>query len=86
MPEKQYTFTVNLLAGGCAGTSVDVCLYPLDTLKTRFQVCRTAHHDIIVLQISPPSPTHHNVDVLPISPPLPPDTFVREYVHKLMNK
>ena len=27
-----------LLAGGCAGTSVDVALFPLDTIKTRLQV------------------------------------------------
>ena len=30
------TFTI-LKAGGCAGTSVDVTLFPLDTLKTRLQ-------------------------------------------------
>ncbi|CAD6568885.1 MAG: S-adenosylmethionine transporter [Cyphobasidiales sp. Tagirdzhanova-0007] len=31
------TFTQALLAGGLAGTSVDVALFPLDTLKTRLQ-------------------------------------------------
>ena len=36
-PEKKYDFVVNLISGGCAGVAVDVCLYPLDTLKTRFQ-------------------------------------------------
>ena len=36
-PEKKYDFIVNLISGGCAGVAVDVCLYPLDTLKTRFQ-------------------------------------------------
>ena len=30
-------FLVNLLAGGIAGTSVDVVLFPLDTIKTRLQ-------------------------------------------------
>jgi solute carrier family 25 S-adenosylmethionine transporter 26 len=29
-------FTMALLAGACAGTTVDVSLHPLDTLKTRF--------------------------------------------------
>jgi solute carrier family 25 (mitochondrial S-adenosylmethionine transporter), member 26 len=28
---------VPLAAGGCAGTAVDVCLFPLDTIKTRLQ-------------------------------------------------
>jgi len=31
------TFTLALIAGGCAGTSVDVALFPLDTLRTRLQ-------------------------------------------------
>merc|ERR1712194_882114 len=30
-------FSLALIAGGCAGTSVDVALYPLDTLRTRLQ-------------------------------------------------
>ena len=30
-------FTLALIAGGCAGTTVDVALYPLDTLRTRLQ-------------------------------------------------
>lgn len=30
-------FTMALLAGGCAGTSVDVALFPIDTIKTRCQ-------------------------------------------------
>nr|XP_033339099.1 S-adenosylmethionine mitochondrial carrier protein-like [Megalopta genalis]XP_033339100.1 S-adenosylmethionine mitochondrial carrier protein-like [Megalopta genalis]XP_033339101.1 S-adenosylmethionine mitochondrial carrier protein-like [Megalopta genalis]XP_033339102.1 S-adenosylmethionine mitochondrial carrier protein-like [Megalopta genalis]XP_033339103.1 S-adenosylmethionine mitochondrial carrier protein-like [Megalopta genalis]XP_033339104.1 S-adenosylmethionine mitochondrial carrier pr len=30
-------FVTSLIAGGLAGTSVDVALYPLDTLKTRLQ-------------------------------------------------
>ena len=30
-------FTLALIAGGCAGTTVDVALYPLDALKTRLQ-------------------------------------------------
>ena len=37
--EQQNTvpFTLAMVAGGCAGTTVDVALYPLDTLKTRMQ-------------------------------------------------
>jgi len=30
-------FVSSLLAGGCAGTAVDVSLFPLDTIKTRLQ-------------------------------------------------
>eukprot|EP00397_Hematodinium_sp_SG-2012_P034810 GEMP01037372.1.p1 GENE.GEMP01037372.1~~GEMP01037372.1.p1 ORF type:complete len:269 (+),score=52.01 GEMP01037372.1:95-901(+) len=30
-------FSMALLAGGCAGTSVDVALFPIDTVKTRLQ-------------------------------------------------
>lgn len=30
-------FITALVAGGCAGTSVDVALFPIDTLKTRLQ-------------------------------------------------
>ncbi|CAL9705025.1 unnamed protein product [Knipowitschia caucasica] len=30
-------FTASLMAGGCAGMSVDLILYPLDTIKTRLQ-------------------------------------------------
>ena len=30
-------FSLALIAGGCAGTTVDVALFPLDTLKTRLQ-------------------------------------------------
>ena len=30
-------FTLAMVAGGCAGTTVDIALYPLDTLKTRLQ-------------------------------------------------
>ncbi|XP_076166922.1 S-adenosylmethionine mitochondrial carrier protein homolog isoform X2 [Ptiloglossa arizonensis] len=37
IPDKTYTFITSLMAGGLAGTSVDVVLYPLDTLKTRLQ-------------------------------------------------
>lgn len=36
--ERDHTpFTLALIAGGCAGTSVDIALYPLDTLRTRLQ-------------------------------------------------
>jgi solute carrier family 25 S-adenosylmethionine transporter 26 len=31
------SFTTSLIAGGLAGTSVDVALFPIDTLKTRMQ-------------------------------------------------
>ena len=31
------SFLVSLLAGGLAGTSVDVALFPIDTIKTRLQ-------------------------------------------------
>mmetsp|Transcript_30085 Transcript_30085/g.43986 ORF Transcript_30085/g.43986 Transcript_30085/m.43986 type:complete len:275 (+) Transcript_30085:68-892(+) len=34
---KETSFTTALLAGGCAGTSVDIALFPLDTIKTRLQ-------------------------------------------------
>ncbi|EKX38119.1 hypothetical protein GUITHDRAFT_77427 [Guillardia theta CCMP2712] len=37
MSEKDPSFRVALVAGGCAGTSVDVALFPIDTLKTRMQ-------------------------------------------------
>ncbi|XP_017763505.1 PREDICTED: S-adenosylmethionine mitochondrial carrier protein-like [Eufriesea mexicana] len=33
----KYTFLTSLIAGGLAGTTVDVILFPLDTLKTRLQ-------------------------------------------------
>jgi len=35
--EKVVSFYVSLLAGGIAGTTVDVALFPLDTIKTRIQ-------------------------------------------------
>jgi len=35
--EKQTSFIVSLIAGGLAGTSVDVALFPIDTIKTRLQ-------------------------------------------------
>jgi len=35
--KKDSPFTLALVAGGCAGTSVDVALHPLDTLRTRLQ-------------------------------------------------
>ena len=35
--QRDVPFTLALIAGGCAGTTVDVALYPLDTLRTRLQ-------------------------------------------------
>ena len=35
--QRDVPFTLALIAGGCAGTAVDVALYPLDTLRTRLQ-------------------------------------------------
>lgn len=35
--KKDSPFTLALIAGACAGTSVDVALHPLDTLRTRVQ-------------------------------------------------
>lgn len=34
---QETKFIVALLAGACAGTSVDVALFPIDTIKTRLQ-------------------------------------------------
>lgn len=31
------SFLVSLISGGIAGTTVDIALYPLDTIKTRLQ-------------------------------------------------
>jgi solute carrier family 25 S-adenosylmethionine transporter 26 len=36
-PGAATSFLVSLIAGGLAGTSVDVALYPIDTIKTRIQ-------------------------------------------------
>jgi hypothetical protein len=53
---KETSFTTALLSGGCAGTSVDVALFPLDTIKTRLQVgsqtrtCRNCMPDIACLR------------------------------------
>eukprot|EP00929_Paragymnodinium_shiwhaense_P112108 TRINITY_DN80366_c0_g1_i1.p1 TRINITY_DN80366_c0_g1~~TRINITY_DN80366_c0_g1_i1.p1 ORF type:complete len:281 (+),score=64.61 TRINITY_DN80366_c0_g1_i1:76-918(+) len=35
--QKDPPFTLALLAGACAGTTVDVALHPLDTIRTRLQ-------------------------------------------------
>lgn len=37
MSDQAPSFLASLLAGGMAGTAVDVSLYPLDTIKTRLQ-------------------------------------------------
>lgn len=34
---REPSFLVSLISGGVAGTTVDVALYPLDTIKTRLQ-------------------------------------------------
>ena len=35
--ENKVPFTLAMVAGGVAATTVDVVMYPLDTLKTRLQ-------------------------------------------------
>jgi len=35
--KQESPFSLALIAGGCAGTSVDVALFPLDTIRTRMQ-------------------------------------------------
>ena len=35
--KDQPSFIVSLVSGGIAGTTVDIALYPLDTIKTRLQ-------------------------------------------------
>ena len=35
--KKEPSFLISLISGGIAGTTVDVALYPLDTIKTRLQ-------------------------------------------------
>lgn len=37
MAQKESPFSLALISGGVAGTSVDVALFPLDTLRTRMQ-------------------------------------------------
>ncbi|KAK8407225.1 hypothetical protein O3P69_002051 [Scylla paramamosain] len=37
MSHEEPSFVTSLMAGGMAGTAVDVALFPLDTLKTRLQ-------------------------------------------------
>ena len=37
MTAKEPSFLISLISGGIAGTTVDVALYPLDTIKTRLQ-------------------------------------------------
>ena len=32
---REVSFLTSLISGGIAGTSVDVALFPLDTIKTR---------------------------------------------------
>ena len=45
--QKETPFIVALLAGGCAGTAVDVALFPIDTIKTRLQVDRTSFSHLL---------------------------------------
>jgi len=35
--ERETPFLISLISGGLAGTTVDIALYPIDTLKTRLQ-------------------------------------------------
>lgn len=37
MYDKQPSFVTSLISGGVAGFAVDICLFPLDTIKTRLQ-------------------------------------------------
>lgn len=37
MSEKAPSFVTSLISGGVAGFAVDICLFPLDTIKTRLQ-------------------------------------------------
>ena len=37
MSEHEFSFFRSLIAGGAAGTAVDIALFPLDTVKTRMQ-------------------------------------------------
>jgi len=37
MSGTEASFLTSLMAGGMAGTAVDVFLFPLDTVKTRLQ-------------------------------------------------
>jgi len=37
MPESSPSFALSLCSGGVAGLTVDIALYPLDTIKTRLQ-------------------------------------------------
>lgn len=34
---EEFSVAISLLAGGAAGTSVDILLFPLDTIRTRLQ-------------------------------------------------
>lgn len=43
--ERAPSFTVSLLSGALAGTTVDVALYPMDTIKTRLQSAQGEHSD-----------------------------------------
>ena len=41
--DRQPSYLTSLISGGIAGTSVDVALFPLDTIKTRMQVGLPPH-------------------------------------------
>ena len=36
----KYLFIINMLSGGTAGFVIDLCLFPLETIKTRKQTCK----------------------------------------------
>ena len=50
--EKKVSFIISLISGGIAGTTVDVALFPLDTIKTRMQTNNdTFIHAIVKKQL-----------------------------------
>eukprot|EP00960_Hanusia_phi_P026879 746520-Hanusia_phi.AAC.1 len=76
--QKETPFVVALLAGGCAGTAVDVALFPIDTIKTRLQASdcllpppRPPPRPSSTPSSTPSSPDPHPFVPLPLPQPLP---------------